>query len=160
MQADFINPFVDAVYNLCTKMLAVRAVRSALTVSDGPKHPSEVMGLIGFSGVVRGTVALAMPRTTSDAMARRLLNTDCVSDDATVSDSVAEMVNIVAGQAKAQLSLKLKQTLELSLPVVLSGQEYEVYSPSRALWLEIPFETDLGPLTVRLSFQSTGAAAS
>ncbi len=154
IQADLVNPFVEAVYGLFSTMLNAQVVRTGLAVSSELARPREIMALIGFSGSVRGTVALAMPRATSAAMVQRLLDTCTMPSEEVLSDTIAELVNIVAGQAKTKLSLKTKQPLDLSLPVVLNGQGYDVYSPSGAVWLEIPFESELGPVTVRLSFQS------
>jgi len=87
-------------------------------------------------------------------MVSRLLGAGVSGDDETVADTIAEMVNIVAGSAKAKLSHKVKQTLELSLPVVFRGQDFEVYSPTKAVWVEVPFESELGSLRLRLSFKS------
>ncbi|MBX7255078.1 MAG: chemotaxis protein CheX [Candidatus Hydrogenedentes bacterium] len=155
MNAQYVNPFVEAVFELFSTMLQSKAARTGLGVSGGEQHPDEVMALIGFSGVVRGTVALAMPHNTCQGMVRRLLGEGVEADPETVSDTIAEMVNIVAGAAKSKLSLQVKETLELSLPVVVHGDEFEVFSPSHAIWLEIPFSSDLGPLCMRLSFQNS-----
>ena len=88
-------------------------------------------------------------------MVERLLGAP-PEDDETVSDAVSELVNIVAGAAKAQISESIGETLNLSLPVVFRGANYEIYSPSNALWLEIPFSSDLGDFTLRLSFEGAG----
>ncbi len=154
MNAQYVNPFVEAVFELFSTMLQAKAARIGLGVSGGQTQDNEVMALIGFSGLVRGTVALAMPLSTSRAMVLRLLGEDTEADPETVSDTIAEMVNIVAGAAKAKLSLQINETLELSLPVVVHGDQFEVMSPSHAIWLEVPFSSDIGPLCMRLSFQS------
>lgn len=155
MNAQYVNPFVEAVFELFSTMLQSKVARIGLGVSNGERQADEVMSLIGFSGVLRGTVALAMPLSTSQGMVRRLLGDGVFADDETVSDTIAEMVNIVAGAAKSKLSLQVKATLELSLPVVVHGEEFEVFSPSQAIWLEVPFTSDLGPLCMRLSFLSS-----
>ena len=157
MNAEFVNPFVESIYELFGTMLSAKIVRTGLAITEGQQLPHEVMALIGFSGVMRGTVALALPAETCQFMVSRLLGVDVRSDDETVSDTIAEMVNIVAGSAKARLSQKVKQTLELSLPVVFRGQDFDVYSPSKAVWVEVPFESDLGTLCLRLSFKSQAA---
>jgi len=154
MNAQYVNPFVEAVFELFNTMLQAKAARVGLGVSGAQNQPNEVMALIGFSGAVRGTVALSMPLSTSQQMVLRLLGEGTEADPETVSDTIAEMVNIVAGAAKAKLSLQLKETLELSLPVVVHGDHFDVFSPSQAIWLEVPFSSDLGPLCMRLSFQS------
>jgi chemotaxis protein CheX len=153
LKAEFVNPFVESIYELFGTMLSAKIVRTGLAITEGNQMPHEVMALIGFSGVMRGTVALALPAETCRYMVSRLLGNSEDSDDETVSDTIAEMVNIIAGSAKAKLSQKVKQTLELSLPVVFRGQEFAVYSPSKAMWVEVPFESDLGPLRLRLSFK-------
>lgn len=156
MKAEFVNPFVESVYYLFGTMLSSKVARTGLAITEGQQQPHEVMALIGFSGVMRGTVALALPSETCSKMLARLLGAEVADDDETLSDAIAEMVNIVAGSAKAKLSEKLKTTLELSLPVVFRGSNFDVYCPSKAVWVEIPYMSDLGPLTLRLSFKSEG----
>lgn len=159
MKAELVNPFVESVYELFGTMLSAKIVRVGLAITEGQQMPHEVMALIGFSGVMRGTVALALPSRTCSLMVGRLLGEEMQSDDESVSDTIAEMVNIVAGSAKAKLSQKVKQTLELSLPVVFRGNDFEVYSPSKAVWVEVPFESDFGPLQMRLSLKSNMAGS-
>ena len=157
MNADFVNPFIESIYDLFHTMLSAKVTRTGIGVSDGQRKPAEVMAIIGFSGMIRGTVGLALPAPTCAAMVQRLLGDLADTSDETASDTIGELVNIVAGAAKAKLSAKVKQTLDLSLPVVFSGDQYEVYSPSQAVWLEVPFSSELGDLAVRLTFQSNAA---
>src|SRR5690242_12755875 len=116
MKADLVNPFIESVYELFSTMLSSNAVRGEIKLSDGKKHPAEIMALIGFSGVVKGTVGLALPTDTCHAMIIRLLGHDADISDETVSDTIGELVNIIAGSAKAKISLKVHETLNLSLP--------------------------------------------
>lgn len=153
MKAEFVNPFLESVYLLCSTMFGCKAARTGLAISDGSKRPREVMALVGFSGAVRGTAGLSLPMETGLAMAGHLLETEVETMDATVSDTIGELVNIIAGSAKAKLSEQVGETLELSLPVVLYGDDFNVYSPSKAIWLEVPFKCDLGSFSLRLSFQ-------
>jgi chemotaxis protein CheX len=152
MKAEYINPFVDAVYELYSTMLGAKVTRKGLAVSRQEQQPREVMAIIGFSGAVKGTAALALPGDTAKAMTSRILGEDDTSDDEkAVSDTIAELVNIIAGSAKAKLSTAVGQTLDLSLPVVLRGQNYQVDSPTKCTWLEVPFESDLGDFSLRVS---------
>jgi len=155
MKAEYINPFVEAVYELFSTMLGAEVTRKGLALSRQEQQPREVVALIGFSGAVKGTVALALPRETAKAMTSKILGEDDDSaEEQAVSDSIAELVNIVAGSAKAKLSTAVGQTLDLSLPVVLRGQDYQVYSPSKCTWLEISFDGDLGAFNLRISMDN------
>lgn len=124
-------------------------------LTDGSKRPNEVLALIGISGVVRGSLALSMPIETTLAIAGRMLGTPSSEFDETVSDCLGEVVNIIAGGAKAKLSELLKTTLDLTLPTVIRGGSYEVYSPSRVRWLEVPFSSDLGNFALRVTLDTT-----
>ena len=110
------------------------------------------MALIGFSGVVQGTADLALPTETCSAMIDRLLGHAADYSPDTISDTIGELINILACSAKAKISLKGHGTLDLSLPIVLTGPDYEVYSPSNTMWLEVPFTSELGDVTLRLTF--------
>jgi chemotaxis protein CheX len=73
--------------------------------------------------------------------------------DDTVSDAIAEMVNIVAGGAKSKLSGDDRPPIDLSLPTVVRGNSYNVDYPSGSIWLEVPFNSELGSFTLRVTFE-------
>ena len=137
MNAEHVNPFIEAIYELFGTMLGAKVSRTGIALSDGQRRSTEIMAIIGFSGAVRGTVGLALPAETCTAMVARLLGGAADSIGETINDTIGELVNIVAGSAKAKISIKVNQKLDLSLPVVFSGDHFKVYLPSLATWLEI-----------------------
>jgi chemotaxis protein CheX len=141
-------------------MLNASVTRGEVGLSRGSScNPREIMGLIGLSGNVRGTVALSFPTGTALAMVSRLLGMETHVVDETVSDAVAELVNIVAGSAKAKLnSADGGEPIDLSLPTVVRGNSYSVDYPSKAMWLEVPFTSDLGPFSLRVTFELRATA--
>ena len=155
MKVEYVNPFIESVYDLFSTMLNSKAVRGDVGMAEeGPMKPSEVTALIGWSGPARGTVALALPEETALAVAGRLLATELTEIDDDVMDAVSEVVNIIAGGAKAKFSESAGiGTIDLSLPTVIFGAEYNVDYPSQTNWIEVPFVTDLGPLSVRVTFE-------
>jgi hypothetical protein len=44
----------------------------------------------------------------------------------------------------------------LSLPTVVRGTNYKVDYPTRTAWLEVPFKSDLGSFSLRVTFEGTG----
>lgn len=154
MKVEHINPFIESVYELFSTMLSAKASRGDVgLVRDKGTNPRHIMALIGLSGQARGMVALSFPVNTALAMVNRLLNTDIRVLDDTVSDAIAEMVNIVAGGAKAKLTSGDGPPIDLSLPTVVRGNSYDVDYPSGSVWLEVPFASDLGPFSLRVTFQ-------
>ncbi len=127
MKVEYVNPFIESVYELFTTMLASKAIRGDIEVSKGgaDANPQEITALIGISGRARGMVSLSFPSTTALNMVNRLLGVDIKTMDDTVSDAVAELVNIVAGGAKAKFpSIGDGEPMALSLPTVVRGSGY------------------------------------
>jgi chemotaxis protein CheX len=152
MKVEYINPFIESTYDLFTTMLNSKAERGDVGLAKEEANPRDIMALIGLSGMARGMVALAFPVDTALNMVNSLLGTEIRVVDDTVSDAIAEMVNIVAGGAKAKLSGG-GRPIDLSLPTVVRGNSYNVDYPSGSVWLEVPFQSDLGPFTLRVTFE-------
>lgn len=151
MTIEYINPFVESVTGFFDTMLKCRVRRGELTRS-GPTASAETTAIIGLSGPIRGTVAIILPRATATGMVKRLLGTDEAEAEETISDGVAEIVNILAGAAKSKLPNN-DGLIELSLPTVIRGADYTVEYPSDSVRLDMPFTSDLGPFTLRLTLQ-------
>ncbi len=79
--------------------------------------------------------------------------------DETVVDGVAELVNIVAGGAKAKFATANGQPIELGLPTVVRGSDYTVEYGTKVVWLEVPFTSELGAFTLRVTFEYEHAGA-
>lgn len=152
MDIKYINPFIESVDSVFQMMLNVEPRRLDLQLRSGAGNGSEVTSLIGISGQVQGVVVLRFPSETALDIAGRMLGQDVgVIDDAVV-DAVSEIVNMVAGAAKAKFNID--PPLELGLPTVVQGSNYKVKYPSGTAWLEIPFESDAGNFAMELTFES------
>ena len=152
MRAEYINPFIEGVNELFLTMLECEAVRGKVAVAQTKGDPRDITALIGLSGPARGIVALTFPIPTALAMVSKLLGTPTRVVDATVSDAVAEMVNIVAGRAKSKFQTISGDPIDLSLPTVVRGNNYKVDYPSKSTWLDVPFDSQLGPFSLRVTF--------
>jgi chemotaxis protein CheX len=153
MKVEYINPFIESVHDLFLAMLSCEAKRGDINLSKEIPPCRDIVALIGLSGQTRGIVALSFPVTTALAMVGRLLKSEVLVVDETVKDGVAEIVNIVAGGAKVKLGLKDGPPIELSLPTVVRGNSYSVDYPSRSIWLDIPFTSELGPFSLRVTIE-------
>ncbi len=154
MDVRFINPFVESVLAFFDKMMGIQVERRAPGLAREATRPAEITGLIGIGGPIRGAVALGFPAGTALALASKMTGVESkVVDDATC-DAVAEAVNIVAGGAKAKLVTEDQTPANLSLPSVVRGGDYAVVHPKGSIWIEIPFYSDIGPFTVRVTLES------
>lgn len=152
MKVEFINPFIDSVHSLFDAMLGCEIERGQITMAN-KLHPTSITAIIGLGGTARGTVALSFPVKTALAMVERLLGVETKIVDETVIDGMAEMVNIVAGGAKAKFSELAGSPIGLSLPTVVRGDSYIVEHPSGSKWIEVPFSSELGEFVMRVTFE-------
>ncbi len=147
----YINPFVESVDNVFQMMLNVTPQRQKLKLGTGQPNGAAVTSLVGISGKVQGVVVLRLPHETALELAKRMLGTEVNVINAEVVDAVSEIVNMIAGSAKAKF--EYDPPLELGLPTVVQGNDYNVKYPSGTTWLEIPFESEAGNFSMELTFE-------
>lgn len=150
MKAEYINPFIESVDNVFQTMLGVTPQRGALAIAqDGAGK--DVSALIGLSGKARGMVALCFPSQTALGIIETLFGEAPGTIDKTVIDGISEIVNMVAGSAKAKFDID--PPIDIGLPMVVRGSNYRLEPPSRAVWLAVPFESTLGSFVLEVSIQ-------
>ncbi|MBE7558540.1 chemotaxis protein CheX [bacterium] len=152
MKAEYVNPFIEAVYELFSTVLSTEVKRGELGIVQEMGQPRDITALIGFSGPARGMAALSFPVTTALSMVSRVRGTETRVVDESVMDFVAELVNAVAGIARARLA-KSGAPIDLALPTVVRGVRYAVDYPSQSHWLDVPFASALGPFRLRVTLE-------
>jgi len=152
MRIEHINPFLTSLVTTFRTMLSTEVRRGQLTLSNPSERSYPISGVIGFTGEATGTVVINMSREVAIKAASTMLlePQPDVNDD--VLDAVGELANVIAGQAKAELS---EFHLQLSLPSVITGENHEIRFPSKATPVCVPFDTDLGPLQLEIGIAAS-----
>lgn len=156
MDVRYVNPFVESTFNVFQKMLSTAIKRGVPRFTRDDPKGDELIAIIGLGGQIRGAVVLQLPVSTGLGMAGRILMAEKTEVDADVFDAVAEITNMIAGGAKAQLSEIEGEgnPITLGLPTVLHGTNSGLGTPAGSLCLEVPFESDLGNFVVRVSLEA------
>jgi chemotaxis protein CheX len=89
---------------------------------------------------------------TACRIASAMLMEECLTVDGEVLDAMAEIANMIMGNVKTDLDTQLGQTI-LSIPTVISGQDFLVYNNSKR-WTVVPFVVDDAPFIVKLCFEA------
>jgi chemotaxis protein CheX len=150
VDVNYINPFIEAVDTVFTTMLQVQPRRNGVKISNGENNSASLTSIVGLSGQVSGVVALRFPPTTALSLAGRLLGAEQSGVNNEVVDAISELVNMVAGAAKAKL--QHDPPLELGLPTVVEGTGYKLKYPSRCVWLEVGFASEAGAFSMEVSY--------
>lgn len=152
MEVQYINPFIESVSDLFKTMIGCEATLDNVKKTEPTVRNSELVSMICLSGVVHGTVALIFPVPTALALVSRFVGMEAKEADEMVTDAVAELVNIVAGGAKARMNNN-SGVITLSIPNIIKTRGGTMLSPSWTTWIEVSFSSDLGPFNLRVTFE-------
>ena len=150
MKAKYINPFLEASVNLFKNHLGFKISAGQPFVKKDTNELDEVSAIIGLAGETTGAVVLSFSRPTAVAMISRFTGIHFQALSNEVIDGVGELVNILAGNAKKGLvDFKLK----ISLPGVVTGNQYKINWPKDVPIITIPFESEVGKFSVHVSLK-------
>lgn len=150
MKAKYINPFLNATLGLFRDFLGMEVSSGKPSVLGDPRDLSEVSALIGLAGETTGAVVLSFSHDTALKVVSMMTGTKYAFLGSEVLDGVGELVNIIAGNAKKDLS---EFRISISLPGVITGNNYRINWPRGIPIITIPFSSDLGDFTVNVSLR-------
>ena len=150
MKAKYINPFLAASMNLFKEHLGVDVRSLNPFVRKDPTVLEEVSGIIGLAGETTGAVVLSFSRTTAMNIVSVFAGRTYTALTNEVLDGVGELVNIIAGNAKKDL---LDFRVSISLPGVIVGSSTKIHWPEGVPVITIPFDSNLGSLSVNVSLK-------
>jgi len=104
VDVSYVNPFVEAVDAVFQTMLDVHPKRNAVKINSQEKRGERLTSLIGISGRMSGCVALCFPPETALRLSGRMLGSEITQVNDEVIDAISELVNMVAGSAKAKFN--------------------------------------------------------
>ncbi len=91
------------------------------TEEDETKLEKNLVGFIGLTGLLEGSVAVCFNDSSACAMVSKMLDTEVTRDSPDVVDGVGEIANIIAGGAKNRLS-QTEYKCDISIPTVIEGK--------------------------------------
>lgn len=150
MKAKFINPFINASLNLFREYMKLEVSPGKPFLLADPKNLKGVSAIIGLAGETTGAVVLTFSRETAIEMVSRLEGKKYVALGAEILDGVGEMINIIAGNAKKELA---DFRIVISLPGIITGNDYKINWPQGIPVISIPYESELGPFAINVSIK-------
>lgn len=143
MNIRYITPFIEAVSGAFDQLFELQP--RALTPYLATKEEIldwDISGIIGIAGEARGLVVLSFPADLAQDLTSLLTGSTKSTMDDDVIDTVGEVVNIIAGNAKKGLE---EFRLLISLPTIVQGPHHQVTWPSGPIpIISIPFSTSRG----------------
>jgi chemotaxis protein CheX len=116
------------------------------------KFHCSVTSMVGLAGTYTGILSIHCPQSFALRITSNMLGMDVTEVGEDVNDALGEIANMLGGYVKQILS-KGGLDINLSIPTVISGEEYTVNSTSDSDCIIIPFTNEADRFLVGLKLQ-------
>ncbi len=125
-----------------------------LTVPDGMiVETPEITAMVGLAGQMCGVLSVRCSYKSATLMASKMLGIEPDKVGPEVADAFGEVSNMIAGNFKNKIS-GLGDGCMLSVPTVVTGNDYSLYSLSNSPAVEVSLLFESMPLVVSLRVHS------
>lgn len=145
-KAGLVNPFVDAAYKFLQNELSMEVTRGQLRLESSKATSGEVNVALGVAGDAEGIVIYSMSEKTAKAIAATLLSEPVPMFNELAESSIAEMGNIITGQAASGLE-EHGYVCKLTPPTIIAGKGVMI-STIDIQRLVIPIELPVGYIEI------------
>ena len=111
-----------------------------------------ITGMVGFAGTYSGVISIHCPVALALKITSNMLGIDCDEINEDLNDAIGEIANMLGGSVKQVLS-KGGLDVKLSIPTVISGEDYTVNSLSDNDCVVVPFTVGEFTLLVGLTLK-------
>lgn len=157
MRAEFINPFLTASYTVLNMVLGTFPTKGPIGAQTNGKTSHQINIVCGVTGALHGQIILGMGQTTANQIASMMSGQSLKLFDAFVASAIAELGNMISGNALMSLS-DAGYVCDITPPTIVRGTSVEI-STHQIPSICINLITDCGDLavTVGLCEASSGA---
>jgi chemotaxis protein CheX len=114
---------------------------------------SGVTAMVGLAGARCGVITIRCPSDTAINLASKMAGDEAAKDPNIVGDAMYELCNMVAGNFKTKVT-SLADHCMLSVPTVISGDNYVMQAAEPSESLTVPLSFDGCPIWISLITQS------
>jgi chemotaxis protein CheX len=126
---------------------------SAKPAPEGQPTSSQFTAMVGLAGSLCGILTVSCSSSAAAQLATRMLGPGIASSEDHVWDALGEICNMIGGNFKNKLT-GLDGRCMLSVPTVVSGEEYSFHSLADGDALSVILLFEEHPITVRLELHS------
>jgi len=142
MRVEYINPFVEAAFNVLKEVLQADVKRGDLYLKSTTMQIQGVAALVGLAGDVEGRVLFDMTKATALSVASSMNGEEMKVLDDMVKATITELANMITAQAVTKLH-DLGFKFDLTPPALFTGDNMEIANNLDVEALIVPME--LGP---------------
>jgi chemotaxis protein CheX len=151
MNVKFLNPFVDAAYEVLQAESQLDVKRGELVLEKEPYITEDVTVIISLVGQVEGNVFYSMNEATALDLANRIMGEPLEEFDMLAQSGIAELGNVITGRASVKLSTA-GYVSTISPPTLLRGSGAVISTLDYAR-LVVPLASAAGRLVIHLALR-------
>lgn len=140
---DVIKHFIQSAKNAMVTMCGMHEVqKKKIFLKRDSDNFGGICGVMGLSGHATGSFVLSLPKELAAKLAGNMLETAPNElEQSDVEDAVAEIVNLVSGNAKLLVS-NTQFAFSISLPTVISGEQQRITWHNTQPFVGVQMEAD------------------
>jgi chemotaxis protein CheX len=149
----FINPFIKATMTTIQTQAntQLEAGKPQLKRDDDGGNIAIVAVISLTSKAFQGTIALCFPAPVFLAIYSNMVGEKHAEISKETEDAAGEILNIIFGQAKAELNDKAGYEIQKAIPAVIRGADIKVHHMARKVAMVLPFQTPQGGFYLEVS---------
>ncbi len=151
MRVEYINPFVEAAFNVLKEVLVADVRRGDLYLKATTMPVLGVAALVGLAGDVEGRVLFDMSRQTALDIASAMNGEKLATLDELAKATITELANMITAQAVTKLH-DLGFKFDLTPPALFTGDNMEV-SDHEVEALIVPMELPQGKIEINVAIR-------
>ncbi len=151
----FFKPFIEGTINTLKIQCGIEAKPDKPFIKGQKEQPEfAIAGVIGItSNAFNGTITLCYPEKVFLGVMSKMLGEEYKEITKDLQDGVAELLNIIFGQAKITLSNQ-GFTIQKAIPTVVRGHQLTTSVLSSGPVMVLPFQTEMGEFHVEICSES------
>lgn len=149
MRVEYINPFVEAAFNVLKEVLNCEVKRGDLYLKATTMPVLGVAALVGLAGDVEGRVLFDMSRKTALDIASSMNGETLSTMDELAKATITELANMITAQAVTKLH-DLGFKFDLTPPALFTGENMEV-SDHEVEALIVPMDLPQGKVEINVA---------
>lgn len=151
MRVEYINPFVEAAFNVLKEVLNAEVKRGELYLKSTSMPVMGVAAIVGLAGDVEGRVLFDMGKATALAVASTMNGEQITALDDLAKATITELANMITAQAVTKLH-DLGFRFDLTPPAIFTGENMEV-SNQDVEALIVPMEVPQGKIEINVAIR-------
>ncbi len=156
IDVNFVNPFISSTQKTLETQGQTPVTPGKLRLKkEGEVPPCDIAGVISLtSNVFNGTIALCFPAPVFLAIYGNMVGEKATEITSQTEDAAGELLNIIFGQAKAELNARGGYNIQKAIPAVVRGQDLRVKHLAKGPTVLLPFETAVGTFHIEIATES------